>query len=678
MKKIMKEKLKMYLENIYKNPFSDYNANTMDSEQIINFWESPFGNYLKGITEEEIASERTAIFFSGGRGTGKTMLLKHYSMSAQYIRSEKEDINFKDYIIKNGYVGIYIRFDTPLLIGFDGLGMEQKKWETIFSHFFEMTLCKAFIDALAVMADKRVVTESEVKDVEKRVQDLLGCNHDKNITELSRKLADDINYVNDFKSEMIFDAIEFKPSKIYPLGSLSYNIVKIIKKSCKDLKKINFLLLLDEYENFLEYEQQIVNTVIKFSNDIAFRVGMRPMGFHTYATVSNEEFIKEHREYRNIQFDNPLIGKQNNSGYLDFLYGIAEKRLNNVSYFKNSKYNIKKILGFKEDPQKEAIEIVQGRTKHIDEYLKEIEKKYKCINKTFNITSEQLDKLKCTDNPLYEMQNMRMLLKPFDVEYVIKSFNDYKNKINSEEARKYKNDYENKYKLSYVFVLRSIYKVESKQYYGFKDFAYLSSGIVGTFIELCRCSFQYAYFSDKEALLNGCISKDIQTKAALDVAYSEFEQIQRISKVGNYVHCLAKNIGNRFKKRHMDKRISYPETNQFSFVSQQLKKDSLESQVFNAALLWSVFQKKEGMQQSSIGKFDDEVFILNRIYAPVFQISVRTRGGFNEEIKYQNLKILMEHEEIEIEKTEDDIGVNKNLIGKQLNLFDIDWGNLNE
>lgn len=273
---------------------------------------------------------------------------------------------------------------------------------------------------------------------------------------------------------------------------------------------------------------------------------------------------------------------------------------------------------------------------------------------------------------------MRMLLKPFDINYVIKAFEDYKNGTDSEEAHKYKNDYANKYKLSYLFVLRSIYKVESKQYYGFNDFAYLSSGIVGTFLELCRCTFQYAYFSDKEALLNGKISPEIQTKAALDVANSEFEQIQRISKYGNYVHQFTKNMGKRFAKYHVDKRISYPETNQFCLDSKKLQENSVEDKVFKAAIMWSVIQKKKGMQQASIGKDDEEIYILNRIFSPIFQISVRTRGGFNVEINEQEFIELILREE-EMGRIEEDIS-EENGIGKneQMSIFDIEWGNIND
>ena len=49
------EGLQMLAENSYKNPFSDYNANTLDSEQITHFWETPFDKYVTNISEDEFA-----------------------------------------------------------------------------------------------------------------------------------------------------------------------------------------------------------------------------------------------------------------------------------------------------------------------------------------------------------------------------------------------------------------------------------------------------------------------------------------------------------------------------------------------------------------------------------------------------------------------------------------------
>ena len=94
--------------------------------------------------------------------------------------------------------------------------------------------------------------------------------------------------------------------------------------------------------------------------------------------------------------------------------------------------------------------------------------------------------------------------------------------------------------------------------------------------------------------------------------------------------------------------------------------------------MWSVIQKKKGMQQASIGKDDEEIYILNRIFSPVFQISVRTRGGFNVEINEQEFTELIRREE-EKGRIEEDV-IEENGIGedKQMSIFDIEWGNAND
>ena len=188
----------MPLENIYNNPFSDYNANTMDSRKIMDFWESPFERYLVGITEEEIAKENTAIFFTGGRGTGKTMLLKHFSISSQIVRAKKEDKAFEQILKEKGYIGIYIRFDTPLLVGFDGLELSTEMWNAIFTHFFEMTICKSFLDALIKLIDLKIISIDEENNLVQEVSKILGRNKVKSILELADLLGEDINYVNQF------------------------------------------------------------------------------------------------------------------------------------------------------------------------------------------------------------------------------------------------------------------------------------------------------------------------------------------------------------------------------------------------------------------------------------------------------------------------------------------------
>lgn len=636
----------MLKEDLYRNPFADYNANTMNSEQVTHLWENPFENYVVDITEAEVASDTKPIVLTGGRGTGKTMILKHFELSSEIVRADKERKDFSSFLKENNYIGLYLRFDVPLLKGFNELGLDEDAWVVIFAHFFEMVLAKTIIDSLGKLVDKGIVAESDELTLVSQFNELIPINGHR-IKDISSWFRKEINYVSTYRSSIVFEKSTFKPDKIFNMGELSRPFISIIKEVCTLLKDVNFLVLLDEYENFLIYQQRVVNSILKFADNMAFRVGMRPMGFHTFDTVSEDEFIKEKRDYRNVLLENPLIKKEGDgTKYIQFLKGVAEKRLKSVPYFSEKGLtDLTTFLGEREDPVNEAKQIIKGRTTHFEVYKEEIKNIYKKKKIEYTLTDEQYEMLRCPDNPLFEMQNLRLLLKPYKFEFVLKAFRDYQEGVNSKEAQKYRNDYQNKYKLAYVFVLRSIYRVESKQYYGVNDFAYMSSGIAGTFVELCRCAFQYAYFSDREELLQGRISPDIQTRAARDVGKTELDQIKRIKNVGNEVYNFAINVGRSFIVDHVDKRIKYVETNQMSFNSSLLEKGSFEKDVFEAAVMWSVIQKKKELQQAGIGKDDEEIYVLNRVFAPVFNISARTRGGKNLELDIDSFKRLFEKKE---------------------------------
>jgi hypothetical protein len=63
--------------------------------------------------------------------------------------------------------------------------------------------------------------------------------------------------------------------------------------------------------------------------------------------------------------------------------------------------------------------------------------------------------------------------------------------------------------------------------------------------------------------------------------------------------------------------------------------------VFKAAVRWSVIQKKPGLQQSAPGQQLTEIYTLNRIFSPIFEISYRTRGGYSVEYTFEELESLM-------------------------------------
>ncbi|MBA7537796.1 hypothetical protein ES705_30066 [subsurface metagenome] len=147
-------------------------------------------------------------------------------------------------------------------------------------------------------------------------------------------------------------------------------------------------------------------------------------------------------------------------------------------------------------------------------------------------------------------------------------------------------------------------------------------------------------FENKEILFEqGKISPIQQDKASKDVATTELQMIQRIEDYGDIIYRFINNLGNLFRDYHKDRTIKYPETNQFA-----VDKGSIEEiyrNAFNAALKWSVIQKKSALQQPAPGKHIKDIYTINRIYAPIFEISYRTRGGYSVELIPSDVKEFM-------------------------------------
>ena len=182
-------------------------------------------------------------------------------------------------------------------------------------------------------------------------------------------------------------------------------------------------------------------------------------------------------------------------------------------------------------------------------------------------------------------------------------------------------------KLSFVFILCSIYHIEKKGYYSFVDYCQLSSGIVGGFVELCRRAFDIAYFKERELLFDGRISAKIQTDAAYEYAQSERDMIERINIYGSRLNTFIDNIGNAFSYIHRDLYIRYPETNLFPAVLDALKKEN--KKLLEVACMWSLIVKKPNTQDAKAKNQKQDIYYLNRVLAPAYKISYRTRGGLN-------------------------------------------------
>lgn len=627
----------------YSNPFADYNANGMDSRTILNYWCDPF-NFIQfsGINESTIYKDINSIVFMGGRGSGKTMFLRYWSYHVQKllalsIPNHENDKQLLNFIKSKGGLGFYLRIDGPVLRSFEGYNVKPEKWDFIFTHYFELIVARAYIEVIHDLVSLKALNAKIVNTkLVPKIAPILGSKLSKikTIEDILNRIETLISEVTTYRGTIPLREVNFNPSKGFASQTLSFKLPALIQENVNELQNIKFIIFIDEYENFSVQQQRMINTLLKFTGShLTFRIGMRSEGFRTFATSSTDDFIKEGREYSKVIFEDVLI---KDSGYQNYLKGIAKKRLENMKIFKENQFtDISEILGKNENIEQEAIDLVKSDTKHFKFYEKEL-------------SNIKIDDISYKENPLLELLNILWVIRGNPPKITKKSMFDYLNKKTTVDSKKYKRDYIDKYKLSLMFLLASIYH-ENKKYYSFNTFCFLSSGIVGHFIELCRHSFNFAAFENPDALFNeGTISKDQQDKAARAVAITELQGIQRIEDHGNLLYKFTLNIGNIFSDYHKDPRLRYPETNQFS-----VDKLSLEGTYFSAfssALKWSIIQQKPSIQQTSPGKHRKDIYTINRIFSPQFGISSRTRGGVCEEYKPEDIIELMTKDDVKPKK----------------------------
>lgn len=619
------------MKNLYSNPFQGFNATQIDTDKIIEYWCNPFSyKLITGINEDDIFTDPTNIVLMGGRGTGKSMFLRYWSYNVQLKKAESDKLKLIDIVTINKGIGFYFRIDGPKLRSFQGNGIDIEHWVAVFTHYFELIIGRNYIEFLKFLDDEGSLTDQNINATFiSSLCTLLDFPIFSTFVDILKEFDLRIKEVEVFLGNVPFYKNKFVPkNRGYLSQSLSFEIPELIHSKIPTLKDINIILLLDEYENFLSYQQKIVNTLLRFTRPLTkFRIGMRLEGFRTYEMISEDDFIKEGREYRTVIFEEIL---NKNLGYQEFLFEISKKRLESVPILKERGItDIKFILGNSEDLEQEAKEIAKSNPNKISDYFSK------------KLDKNDLEKIKYPQNPLLELLNCIWLTRGNSADKTLEAMNDYLNKKkHSVNGKKYQRDYIDKYKLSLTFILCSLYK-ENKLYYSFNTFSFLSSGIVGHFIELCRNAFSLANWGDDDKfLIDGLIKKEYQHKAAITVSNSEKQQIGRIDTYGGLISKFIENIGNIFRGFHLDIKMRYPETNQFAINIDSIQCSDKLKNALREAIKWTVIQKKLKMQRTGPSEKLQDTYTINRIFSPIFQITYRTRGGKSIKLNENSLKDL--------------------------------------
>jgi chromosomal replication initiation ATPase DnaA len=212
------------------NPFSITKATDFSDNEINEYWVNVNKDY-RILNPTELLPK----YILGGKGCGKTHLLRYFSYPLQKIRKNA----LSAIILEDKYIGIYSVLDGINSSRFKGKGIDDEQWKSAFEYYFELYIC----DILLSIAKDIFTNSLSGKYTEKEFVESIASifyediNNVQTIDELLKELSVlrkkiDIEIVNAaFNRRLDVSAMKI----LFSPGDLLFGIPVLLHKNIKTL-----------------------------------------------------------------------------------------------------------------------------------------------------------------------------------------------------------------------------------------------------------------------------------------------------------------------------------------------------------------------------------------------------------------------------------------------------------
>jgi hypothetical protein len=310
------------------NPFDLTKASDYSDLQVKDYWVDVASDKVSLIDFLKPTS-LMPILLLGGKGSGKTHLMRYCSSTVQGLRYP----DLRRAIEQERYLGVYTNADGLNVYRFAGKGQDDSAWETVFAYSFELWLVESLLVSLRPAVGNYEILSPEWNSAV--VQRILALMHTVPVEPVS-DFDGMISYLNALRSRVDVivnnSAITRQLSGIeitFNPGELVFGVPKIIAELCPFAKSATFVYLIDEVENFTEQQQRFLNTLVRYrKGNATLRIGARLYGIKTYTTLGSGEPIKRDAEFESIVLDAQL--RENHVQYEALAARLILKRLEAV------------------------------------------------------------------------------------------------------------------------------------------------------------------------------------------------------------------------------------------------------------------------------------------------------------------------------------------------------------
>lgn len=625
------------------NKIQDVFSQNRAEEFGYDVWENfVIPHYYQDIDFKDAKKPRVII---GGRGCGKTMLLRYISHQSQFSPSRKK-IPISDL----SHIGLYWRADTQFCNIMIKRDISEQVWQTAFNHFAALLIAREILASLFSIEKSSCNAFSD--------EDLDKINFDR-LKSFDIGLPENVCYLYSKFEDLLWEFETWVSNvgrmtepRFYPGPKFIKAVIDIVKRDIPVLKDSIFYVYVDEFENLTFYQKRIINTWLKHSEaPLIFNLAMKKKAFPSESRITlGDECLSDIHDYRKYDIEDMLLI----SNFNVFAAEILLLQLSTMSIEVNINVDDLRKLEKLQNRKSKKYEIV---------VMQEIQKIFP------DISYDSMAKIVFRTNALYSKLKESMIkalaYRGSDIEVssflnedhgkasIINAALLYRKNITPEQVKDHfeklingkDNNYDGKTAWvhnNFVGCLLQLYAPYSRAcpfYAGFKTFCQLSVGNVRHLLELCHNSVSSCLdeSSNPQALFT--VPYNIQAEAARKASNAFLHEIKSFGSFGEKLFTFVLRIGSLFQLANSRYTQSESEISHFSLKRGSKHLDDSDELFLSEAIKWSVLiehketKKKEDYQPESME------YVLNPIYSPYFHISYRKKRKL--EISTENLICLI-------------------------------------